>query len=495
MQNYLTLEKEIEVIDQLNNIIKILSWDMAVTMPIGSHNSRAKEISALSSVIHARLKNEQINELIHAAEAEARELNIWQITNLQLIKKTALYTKCISDDLQNRYILASTKCEVVWRQARKDDDFSKLKPYLQEVLSCVDEISQAKTSLLGSTKYDALLDRFDPLRKASQIRQTFLSLKATLPDLIKQVACKQKPQTILAIGQIPIDQQKLVARKIMKIMGFNFARGRIDESEHPFCGGTAFDTRITNRYKTSDFISGIMGVVHETGHALYEQNLPVNYKNQPVGKANGMAIHESQSLLMEMQIGRSLAFCELLSKLLRDELGLNGPEYSADNLYKLTTRVIPSFIRVDADELTYPMHVILRFEIEELLINKDLSLDDMPDFWNNKMQEYLGISLATNSQGCLQDIHWPSGMFGYFPAYTNGAIIASMLIKSAKESGVNIDRDIAGGNFDDINEFLNNKVQKFGSLKSPNDLIMQATGENHINPETFLQYLKQKYLY
>ena len=227
---------------------------------------------------------------------------------------------------------------------------------------------------------------------------------------------------------------------------------------------------------------------------MYEQNLPANYKNQLVGKAKGMAIHESQSLLMEMQVGRSKEFCEFLSKLLNDEFGLKGQEYSADNLYKLNTRVRPSLIRIDADEVTYPMHVMLRFEIEELLINKELTLNDIPDFWNKKMQEYLGVVPNTNSEGCLQDIHWPSGSFGYFPAYTCGAIIASMLMEGARKSAITIDADITMGNFNSINEFLNNRVRNFGSLKTTKDLIKDATGENKINTEIFLKYLKTKYL-
>lgn len=494
MQNYLLLEKEIEEINQISNVVDILSWDIAVNMPIGSAESRTNEISLLSSIIHSRLKSNKINDLINAADTETSQLNAWQSVNLQEIKRKVLYISCVSDDLQKRYITAATKSELVWREARKDNDFNKLKPYFQEVLDCVQELAGAKASLLNCTKYDALLDEYDPSRKTTDLKQIFTNLKTVLPDLTKQIVDKQKTEMVLPINEVPIEQQKLIGRKIMEVMGFDFTRGRIDDSTHPFCGGTAFDVRITNRYKTDDFISGIMGIVHETGHALYEQNLPANYKNQLVGKAKGMAIHESQSLLMEMQVGRSKEFCEFLSKLLNDEFGLKGQEYSADNLYKLNTRVRPSLIRVDADEVTYPMHVMLRFEIEELLINKELTLNDIADFWNKKMQEYLGVVPNANTEGCLQDIHWPSGSFGYFPAYTCGAIIASMLMKAAKESQVNIDTDITHGNFDSVNEFLNNRVRNYGSLKNSDDLIKEATGENKIKPEIFLKYLKQKYL-
>ena len=494
MQNYLQLEKEIEEINQINNVVDILSWDIAVNMPIGSAESRTNEISLLSLIIHSRLKSNKINDLINSADTETSQLNAWQNANLQEIKRKVRYISCIREDLQKQYITAATKSELVWREARKDNDFNKLKPYFQEVLDCVQELAGAKASLLNCTKYDALLDEYDPSRKTTDLKEIFTNLKTTLPDLIKQIVDKQKKEKVLPINEVPIEQQKLIGRKIMEVMGFDFTCGRIDDSTHPFCGGTAFDVRITNRYKTDDFISGIMGIVHETGHALYEQNLPANYKNQLVGKANGMAIHESQSLLMEMQVGRSKEFCEFLSKLLNDEFGLKGQEYSADNLYKLNTRVRPSLIRIDADEVTYPMHVMLRFEIEELLINKELTLNDIPDFWNKKMQEYLGVVPNTNSEGCLQDIHWPSGSFGYFPAYTCGAIIASMLMEGARKSAITIDADITMGNFNSINEFLNNRVRNFGSLKTTKDLIKDATGENKINTEIFLKYLKTKYL-
>lgn len=494
MQNYKLLEKQMEEISQLNNIMNLLSWDIAVNMPIGSVESRASEISLLNSIIHSKLKSPKLTELINAANAEIKQLDNWQIANLRETKKKVEYSNCISNDLQKRYIIATTKSELVWREARKENDFNKLKAYLKEVINCVQEIAEAKSTLLNCSKYDALVDEYDPSRNTKDLKQTFAVLRALLPDLIKQIVEKQKVEKVLPVGEILVEEQKLISRKIMKIMGFDFSRGRLDESTHPFCGGTTFDVRLTNRYSKNDFISGVMGIIHETGHALYEQNLPTNYKNQPVGKANGMAIHESQSLFMEMQVGRSRQFCEFLSKLLCDELRLKGKEYSRDNLYKLITRVKPSFIRVDADEVTYPLHIIFRFEIEELLVNKKLDLDDLPDFWNQKMQEYLGILPSTDSNGCLQDIHWSSGWFGYFAAYTNGAVIASQLMRALKESEVNIDAEIANGNFEIINKFLNDRIWKYGSLKYCNDLINEVTGDRGVNPETFLQYLKQKYL-
>jgi len=251
---------------------------------------------------------------------------------------------------------------------------------------------------------------------------------------------------------------------------------------------------LTTRYDENNFLSGIMASMHEAGHGLYEQNLPIPYRNQFVGKANSMSVHESQSLFMEMQVGKSKEFMEFLAKLLKDDLKFKGPEYSSDNLYKLITRVKPGFIRIQADEVTYSMHVILRFEIEEALINDNLTLDDLPAYWNQKMYEYLGIKPSSNKEGCLQDIHWSLGDFGYFPSYTNGAIIASMLMNRIRAINSNTGHEITKGEFENLNKFLNQNIRNWGSCKSTVDLIKEATGEEKIAPLIFLKYLEQKYL-
>ena len=494
MDNYILLEQEITQISQIENLLSILYWDIAVNMPSGAAESRTNELIVLSSIIHSKLKSDKISELINQASTVIKKLDAWQLANFKEIKKKVSIATCIDDELQKRYISSTTKCELAWRKTKNNNDYQEFKPYLQKVLSCVQEIATAKATVLNCSKYDALIDTYDPDQKFIEITSNFSFLKEAIPTLIQEIVEKQSEKTIFPIGTISINQQKLIVKRIMEIMEFDFTRGRLDESTHPFCGGAPFDIRLTTRYDESNFLSGIMGVVHETGHALYEQNLPAMYTNQPVGNAKGTAIHESQSLLMEMQIGKSKEFMEFLAKLLRNEFGFKGKEYSGENLYNLATKVQPSFIRVNADEVTYPMHILLRVEIEEKLINDDLSLDDMPNYWNTKMQQYLGIIPTTNSEGCLQDIHWPLGDFGYFPAYTNGAIIASMLMKKAKEINPNIKQDLINGKFTDINNFLNKNIRNIASLKTTPQLIQDATGEKQLNSKTFLDYLKQKYL-
>jgi carboxypeptidase Taq len=230
------------------------------------------------------------------------------------------------------------------------------------------------------------------------------------------------------------------------------------------------------------------------GHGLYQQNLPQAYRDQPVGGPQGMAFHESQSIIMERQACTSIAFVDFLAALLRDDFGFKGKEYEAENLYKLLTRVAPSLVRVGADEVTYPLHVILRFEIEEALIEGSIKANDLPELWNTKMQAYLGIIPQTDDVGCMQDIHWPSGQLGYFPAYANGAIIASMLIQAAQKEYPTIDVALREGNFNDLNNFLTENLRKFGSMKSSSDLLADSTGHTKIQPTMFLAYLKKKYL-
>ena len=227
----------------------------------------------------------------------------------------------------------------------------------------------------------------------------------------------------------------------------------------------------------------------ETGHALYQQNLPAKYRNQTVGGPKGMSFYESQSLIMENQVGTSRSFMEYLAKMLKDEFSFSGPEYSADNLYKLVTWVKPSFIRVDADEATYPLHVILRFEIEG-----NLRAFELPELWNSKMQEYLVIVPDSDADGCMQDLDWPSGYLGYFSSYTNGAIIASMLMKKVKETNSSIDVEIAKGSFKSLNQYLTENLRGYGYSKNSADLLEASTGHNMIQPTIFTDYLRAKYL-
>jgi carboxypeptidase Taq len=278
----------------------------------------------------------------------------------------------------------------------------------------------------------------------------------------------------------------------MKQIGFNFDQGRLDVSLHPFCGGTSQDVRITTRYKEDDFTQSLMGVLHETGHAMYELGLPKDYSTQPVGLALGMTIHESQSLLMEMQVCRSRPFINYLSTILPQYLG-KSDAYKPDNLYNLYNNVEPGLIRVDADEVTYPLHVIVRYEIEKDLVEGDMEVDDIPQAWNEAYKKYLGIDVPNDKDGCMQDIHWSDGSFGYFPTYTLGAMTAAQFYKKAVDDNPEIPSEIERGDFSRLVTWLRENIHSQGSLHSPTELTEKVTGES-LSSEIFKSYLQDKYL-
>ena len=298
---------------------------------------------------------------------------------------------------------------------------------------------------------------------------------------------------MLPEGPFPIEAQRRAGIRLMERLGFDFAHGRLDVSLHPFCGGTPDDVRITTRYDEADFTQALMGVLHETGHALYERGLPPDWRNQPVGDARGMSIHESQSLLVEMQVCRSREFLEFAAPLLRECFGGTGPAWDADNLYRLYTKVERGFIRVDADEVTYPAHVILRYRLERALVAGELDLADLPAAWNAAMRELLGIVPPDDRLGCLQDVHWYDGAWGYFPTYTLGAMTAAQLFAAAKRADPAIAPGIAKGEFAPLMRWLRANIHSQGSRLSTTEVIEKATGAP-LNDAVFRAHLRSRYL-
>jgi carboxypeptidase Taq len=323
----------------------------------------------------------------------------------------------------------------------------------------------------------------------------FSDVKSWLPEMIDQAIEKQSAEKFIEPqGRFPSETQKALGLDVMKLLQFDFEHGRLDESVHPFCGGVPSDVRITTRYDEQEFVQSLMGIVHETGHARYEQGLPKSLAGLPSGEARSMGIHESQSLFFEMQVGRHDAFIAHLARLAGQHFtGHDANLFSQDNFQKLYTRVKKDFIRVDADELTYPAHVILRYEIERDLINGQIKHTDIPELWDLKMQSYLGLSTKDNyKNGCMQDIHWTDGAFGYFPSYTLGAMYAAQFMASMKQS-VDVDSAIQSGDLTPIFTWLSDNIWSKGSLLTTDELVKQATGET-LNATYFKQHLKTRYL-
>lgn len=491
---YAKLEQRFRRIGVLGEAAEALQWDYATMMPPGGGPGRGEQLAELSGVCHSLLCAPEMSDLLGEAGGQDN-LKDWQAANLQAMERKWAHATALSEDLVVAYSKACTACEGVWRTARADADFAAVLPRLQDLLVLVRERASAKSEKLGLCPYDALLDEFEPGGRCADIDGRFAELEAFLPGFLGQVLEKQKatPPPSMPRGPFKEDIQRQLCLKLMAALGFDFNHGRLDTSLHPFCGGTPEDVRITTRFDEDDFTSAIMGVLHETGHGLYERGLPADWRYQPVGQALGMATHESQSLLIEMQMSRSPEFLQFAAPLMRDAFNGSGPDWDEQALYRNLIKVAPGYIRVDADEVTYPLHVIARYRLEKLMIDGDLPLADLPQAWNTQMDNLLGIVPPDDAQGCLQDIHWYDGAWGYFPTYTLGAMTAAQLYAAARRDRPEITTAIPQGNFAPLREWLVQNVHALGSSISAAQLVERASGAAlHAGP--FINHLKSRYL-
>jgi carboxypeptidase Taq len=494
MTPYQKLEARFARLGALQEATSFLHWDSATVMPEGGADARAEQLAALKVVCHEILTDAALPDLFAGAEAQS-ELDPWQRANLAEMRRLHAHATAVPPGLVAALSKACSACEMLWRQARPASDFAAVRPALQRVLDLVRESAAAKAARLGKSPYEALLDEYEPDGSTAAIDALFDDLARRLPRLIDGALERQseKAKPLPLAGRFPIEAQRRLGLALMARLGFDFNHGRLDVSLHPFCGGTPDDVRLTTRYEEDDFSRALMGVLHETGHALYELGLPQAWRRQPVGQARGMSIHESQSLLVEMQACRSREFIEFLAPLARDAFGGSGPEWEADNLYRLNTRVERSLIRVDADEVTYPAHVILRYRLERVMIAGDLALADLPAAWNDGMRELLGTAPADDRAGCLQDIHWYDGAWGYFPTYTLGAMTAAQLFDAAKRADPQILPSIARGDFAPLLAWLRQHVHTKASRFATGELISAATGRP-LDAATYEKHLETRYL-
>ncbi len=494
---YKNLEKTFERLSRLNHLASITKWDEAAMMPAGGGEARSKALAELSVMGHEILTNPRMADWITQAEGE--KLDQWQKANLREIKRVWLEATAIDADLVEKQSLAGMKAEQSWRVMRGENNWKGFRPLLEEVVTLAREEAAQRAVKTGQLPYDSLLNKFEPGATAQVIEKVFAGLKKDLPPLVDEIIEKQKSKkTIFPKAQYPIEKQRKLGLEMMKAIGFDFNHGRLDVSHHPFCGGVPQDVRITTRYKEESFFDSLMGVIHETGHACYEQNLPEMWLEQPVGGARGMATHESQSLFMEMQMARNKYFLQFAAPFMKSHFNNSTDDaamWSADNLFALASYVERGYIRVDADEATYPMHVILRFELEQDLISGRLEVKDLPEAWNAKMQTYLGLStLGNDKDGCMQDVHWPSGGFGYFPDYTLGALMAAQFNQKMRSEIPDRNEQWARGDFKATFNWLKTKVWSQAShFSSADELLVQATGEP-LNASHFITHLKNKYL-
>lgn len=480
-------------LESLEHAQAILGADEATQMAVGGGEKRAEAMAHLAGLYHRRASAPPIADWIESAKAEA--LNDEQSTALGEFERQYRNLTCLPTEFVERQSAARLRCEQLWRDLRAKADWASFVPALEGVVELAREESQMRADALGLSPYDAMIEQYDPGLRIADIVPVFDELKTFLSEFVDSaLAVAQKREAIRAkrslSGNYPIERQRELGLAAMAAVGFDFAHGSLAVSHHPFCGGVPSDVRITTRYRTAEFLSALMGTLHETGHALYEQNLPSQWSHWPVGKARGMAMHESQSLFVEKQIGRNPAFWRFFLPQIETHL---GEAWSLEEILAHVHFLERGLIRVDADEVTYPLHIILRFELERDLLAGKLAVPDLAAAWDAGMQEYFGLSTVDNPvDGPMQDVHWPAGAFGYFPSYTLGAILAAQQWAAIEREFPDVDDAIAAGNFEVVNDWRRRNIWSKASTRTTPRIMEDATGEP-LDAGYLVDHLRRRY--
>jgi len=480
-------------LEALEHALAILGADEATHMAVGGGEKRAEAMAMLAGMFHRQATAPEIADWIDAAGREA--LNEEQAAALREFRRQYTNMTCLPSEFVERQTAARMRCEQLWRDMRARNDWAAFQPALENVVSLVREEAAMRAKALGLAPYDALMEQYDPGNRVAEITPVFAELKAFLKDFVPQALAAQqerlakRPLKPLS-GNYPIEKQRELGLAMMAAVGFDLTHGSLSVSHHPFCGGVPSDVRITTRYRTAEFLSALMGTLHETGHALYEQNLPKQWSHWPLGKARGMSVHESQSLFVEKQIGRNPAFWRWALPVVEAHL---GESWTLDDILPHVHHVERGLIRVDADEVTYPLHVILRYELEQELVASRLEVAQIPEAWDAGMREALGLSTIDNpADGPMQDVHWAAGAFGYFPSYTLGAMMAAQQWAALTKAHPRADEDLARGDFTVINGWRHDNIWSQGSRWSTPELMGRATGQR-LDASYFIAHLRARY--
>lgn len=476
---------------RLGHLASIAGWDQAALMPSGGNEARGAAMAEMAALLQRLRTDPAVGQALAAAGTEP--LDETQAANLREMQRDWSRSTALPEDLVQRQAEAGNRSEHAWRSLRPANDWAGFLPHLRTVLALAREEARLLAERTGLSPYDALMDRFEPGMTTAQLRTIFGEVRTWLPGLIAEVVEQQSREAVITpVGPFPVAAQRALCERAMAMFGFDFSRGRLDVSTHPFCGGVPEDVRLTTRFREADFLGSLMGTIHETGHGRYEQNLPRAWVDQPLGSARSMGLHESQSLSFEMQLGSHPGLVAQLCPLLVEAFGAQ-PAFEPGNLQRLLTRVQPGLIRVDADEVTYPAHVILRFEIEQRLIDGEIEAEDIPALWDEQMAHWLGLDTRGNAKdGPMQDIHWPSGLFGYFPCYSLGAMYAAQWFAAMRRAMPDLDARIARGDLEAVFGWLEANIWSQGSRWTTDELAVRASGET-LNAVHFRAHLESRY--
>ena len=504
-QSYETLKGLLREVSALGEIQGILGYDEQVFMPPGAAASRAAQKGALAKILHDKSTGVEMREAIDGVRGKEAEFEDAQIrANIRDAVDAFDKEARKSSALAQKEAQLESEANQAWAAARKASDFSLFAGKLTEIFELKKEVASITRPMLKDEPYDGALDAFERGMRAERLDTIFDELRAGLVPLLEAINAKKKadpsidaPHPALEFGERwGTEAQAELSRHVAARMGYSFDNGRLDVSTHPFTGGAGpQDVRMTTRY-SANWAEGFGATIHECGHALYEQGRDVGEEGLglPASRALSMGVHESQSLLWERMVLQSREFWDFAAPLFHERFAFTK-DATPDDFYRTYNRVAPGCIRVEADEVTYPLHVILRYDIERSLFRGDMKVEDVPEYWISRMQSDLGVHVPNDSQGCLQDIHWSFGAVGYFPSYTLGAIMAVQIYNAAKADigDAELKAQVSTGDFKTLREWLRAKIHAVGSVHaSPDELLMSITGEP-VSCKPFLDYLHHKY--
>ena len=478
---------------QLGGIQGLLGWDQLTYMPVGAMQSRGEQLQALGGIIYDRSTSPEYGQLIADLVAEIPDLDADEPTarELKLAKRNYEQSTKVPKDKMMELIMTTSVAQGVWQRAKEENDFAAFQPHLQKILELNLELVEYFKPY--DHPYDALADQFEPGLKTARVKEIFGALRPRQVELIQAIGERPQPETDFLFKRYPLDLQRKINQYFATKQGFDWTRGRLDESAHPFTTNFGMDdVRLTTNYDEFNAMDALFSTMHEAGHGLYELGISKAYKGTTIGGTSSMALHESQSRLWENLVGRSKAFWSHFYPTLQAFFSENLANVSLDAFYKAINKVSPSLIRTEADEATYNLHIMLRFEIELGMIEGQIATKDLPEIWNEKMRDYLGVVPSNDTTGVLQDVHWSGGMIGYFPSYAIGNLIASQWWHQLIKDQPNTIDEIASGNLANILAWLREKVHQHGSRYDSMELVKRVTGEP-LNPDYYMNYLTEKY--
>ena len=481
----------------LGRIIAALQWDQETMLPEKGVPERSEQLALIEGILHERFSSIETGNLLlelgSSTENPEGDEKLAPLDRdfIKVIRRN--YDKAVKlpTDFVSNAARAEGLSQAAWVKAKKDNKFNDFLPHLVKML----DIARQRAAYWGykDNAYDGLLDIYEPGLGTEGISALFKPLGEKLSILLKKISAKERPNTDFINREFDVKSQASFSKKLMDVLGFNLAQGRLDVSAHPFCTTLgSYDVRMTTRYLTENLLSSIFSVIHESGHAFYEMGFPKELHGSSLAEGASMGIHESQSRLWENVIGRSPSFWVELFPMLKDQFPAELSSVLFEDFYRAINIVEASLIRVEADELSYSLHIILRFELEKALISGSLNPEDLPSAWRTKMKEYLGVEPETDSEGVLQDIHWSMGAFGYFPSYALGNLYSLQFWDKLKADISNVDELITRHNFKSIHEWLKDNIHVWGCRLEPRVLLKAVTGQS-LSSNAFLDYINEKY--